>query len=113
MTIKREGTRAVPKRRVGRRCRTYKENAQKEKKRIKGLVGQAFKHYEKNELYKEQFIKYFRSMGMSKKETDQLWINAYAMNIIEMERRPLISEERQPRILGHVIVLTLVDKQVE
>ena len=96
---------------MGRRYRTDKENARKEKKRIKVLVEQVFNHYKRYELYKEQFIKYFKARGMSKEETDQLWVNAYAQNLIEIERRPLISEEKTPRILGHVIVFTFVDKQ--
>jgi len=34
---------------------------------VKALVEEAFGHFGKNALYEEQFIKYFKGQGMSKK----------------------------------------------
>jgi hypothetical protein len=48
---------------------------------------------------------------MSKEEADDLWVKAYALNMIEIERRPLISKERYTRILGHVTVFVMVSKE--
>lgn len=88
-----------------------KEKSRKERKKIKAIVEGAFNNFHKNELFEEQFIKYLRDQGMSKEEADDLWVKAYALNMIEIERRPLISKERYPRILGHVTIFVMVSKE--
>ena len=88
-----------------------KENARKDRKQVKALVEGAFKHFGKDEMYQEQFIKYFKNQGMSKEEADQLWVKAYAMKIIEIERRTIISRERSPRILSHATVFIMAGKE--
>jgi len=74
---------------VGRRSGTDKEDARKEKKRIKALVESAFEHYGKNVLYEEQFIKYFKNQGMSKNEVDKLWFKAGNMKIMKRGVKPI------------------------
>ena len=96
---------------MGRRSRTHKENARKERKRVKALVESAFNHFGKDELYEEQFIKYFRDQGMSKEDADKLWINAHSMNIIRIGIRPIFREGDPLNILGHVTVFTLRSKE--
>jgi len=88
-----------------------KENPRKDKTRVKSLIEGAFMHFGKDELYEEQFIKYFRDKGMSKEEVDQLWVKAYAMNLIDIVRRSIISKGRVPRILGHVTVFIMAGKE--
>lgn len=95
---------------MGRRSRTDKEDARKERKRIKALVESAFSHFCKNVLYEGQFIKYFRDKGMTKEEADMLWVNAYAKRIIGIEVRPLLRKKRPPKILGHITVFTFKGK---
>ena len=80
---------------------------------MKALVEEAFAHFCKNELYEEQFIKYFKARGMSKKEADKLWINAHAMDIITIGVRPIFQEDDPLNILGHVTIFRLAEKEDE
>jgi len=87
-----------------------KEKARKEKKQVKSLVEEAFKHYGKNVLYEKQFIKYYRDRGMSKDEVDGLWAKAHSMKIIRIGAKPVF-REKPYKILGNVIVFRLLGKE--
>ena len=78
---------------------------------MKALVEEAFTHFSKNEVYEEQFIKYFKARGMSKEEADRLWIDAHAMDIITIGVRPIFREDDPLNILGHVTIFRLSEKE--
>jgi len=80
---------------------------------VKAQVEDAFNHFGSNEIYKEQFIKYFLNKGMKRKNIDELWMNAYRMNIILIGVKPIVSEKKPLDILGHVTVFKLVGREEE
>lgn len=79
---------------------------------MKALVEEAFGHFGKNVLYKEQFIKYFRDRGMSKDEVDNLWAKAHSMKIIRIGARPVF-REKPLEVIGSVVVFRLLGKEEE
>jgi len=80
---------------------------------VKAQVEEAFNPLGSNELYKEQFIKYFLDKGMRRKNINELWMNAYKMNIISIGVKPIVSDEKPLEILGHVTVFKLVGREDE
>jgi len=85
----------------------------RKKKRVKALVEGAFEHFGKNELYKGQFIKYFRDRGMGTEEIDKLWVKAHSMRIIKIGARSVIRKKNTLAILGDVMVFILAGKENE
>lgn len=96
---------------MGKRHKKDKKHAMKEKKRIKELVLEAFEHFGKNELFKEEFVKYFQKKGMSKDKIDRLWIKADQMNIITIGVEPIWEPGHPLNIIGHKTVFELVGKE--
>jgi len=80
---------------------------------MKAQVEEAFNHLGSSELYKEQFVKYFLDKGMGRKSIDELWINAYKVNVISIGVKPIVSDEKPLEILGHVTVFKLVGREDE
>jgi hypothetical protein len=89
-----------------------KENARKERERIKTLVEQAFIHYGKNELYEEQFDRFFKDKGMSEEEIDNLWIEANSMRIIQVGYSPVSALGNPLDIIGQKTIFTLLTKRI-
>lgn len=79
--------------------------------KINVLVLETFKYFGKDELYEEEFIKYFRDKGMSKEEIDKLWTKAHSMNIITIGAEPIWKPEHPWNIISHKIVFELVRKK--
>ena len=45
-------------------------------KEVRKLIREAFKHYNKKEIYKEEFYNYFKNKGYTQEEIDELWYRA-------------------------------------
>ena len=80
---------------------------------MKAQVEEAFDHLGSSEIYKEQFIKFFLDKGMKRKNIDELWMNAYSMNIIQICVKPIVREGKPLEILGQITVFRLVGKEYE
>jgi len=43
-------------------------------KEIRKLIREAFKHYNRKEIYKDEFYNYFKNKGYTEEEVDDLWL---------------------------------------
>ncbi len=94
---------------MGKRRGRNKKKDRKEK--IEALVKEPFQHLGRNKLFKEEFMKYFQNKGMNKEKTDELWIEADAMNIITIGVKPIWEPGNPLKIIGHKTVFELVGRE--
>jgi len=87
-----------------------KENAREKRELLKALVEGAFIHYGKNELYEEQFDRFYKDKGMSEGEIDNLWIEANSMRIIQIGYSPVTALGNPLDIIGQKTIFTLLTR---
>jgi len=98
---------------MGEGRREDKEKAKMERRKIKGLLENAFNHFGKNVLYEEQLFQYFINKGMGREEVNKLLISAIGKNVITIGVKPIAHEEDPLKILGHVTVFRLIGREDE
>ncbi len=59
------------------------------KRKLREIITEVFKHYNRNAIYKEEFYKFFKNKGINEKEIEELWLKALAHEIIDVGITPI------------------------
>jgi len=80
-------------------------------RKLKKLIQEVFKYYNKKTILRKEFEEYFLKKGMTREEVNELWSKAHSKGLIEIEVIPEADPNNPLNITGRKIVFELENEE--